>query len=128
MATEYILSFRDNRPLGTFAEIESLLRGTFPNVQFVWRTSGVEKLRLAEERGIEFPPLLREGLESLPSLYEAIIHADGCYVEICLGAAEPVIELIVEPKGYHPDLERWMLELESKLGTELRMHGTPPID
>ena len=128
MATDYVLSFKDNRPLGTFAEIEAMLRAIFPDVVFGWRTSGPEKIRLATERGIDLPPAIRKQLEALPALYEAVAEGETYYIEFCLGPSEPVTELVVEPKGDHPELQRWLGELETRLGTVLRGYGEPAAD
>ena len=48
MATEYVISFRDNRPLGSREAIETLILTHFPSVKFHWTTSGLEKLRIAK--------------------------------------------------------------------------------
>lgn len=47
MATEYVLSFRDLRPLGSAEQLQALIRRIFPNVRFGWTTSGLEKLQIA---------------------------------------------------------------------------------
>ena len=128
MATDYVLSFKDDRTLGTFAEVEAMLRAIVPDLVFGWRTSGPEKIRLAAERGIEFPPAVREHLQSFPALYEAVAEGDGYYVEFCLGPSEPVTELVVEPRGDHPELHQWLRELEARVGTTLRIYGEPATD
>ncbi|MHA3774498.1 hypothetical protein ACXR0O_23485 [Verrucomicrobiota bacterium sgz303538] len=128
MATNLVLSFKDCRPLGTFSEIETMLRTIFPEVTFGWRESGWEKLRQAEERGIKLPLVLRESLESLPALYEAVAMGRDYYIEFCLGPSEPVTELVVEPRGAHPELEEWLSALESRIGTSLRINGSPALD
>lgn len=56
MATEFVISFRDRRPIGSIAEIQSLLRAHFPDIKFRHTTSRLEKLRIAKERKLKLPP------------------------------------------------------------------------
>lgn len=125
MATEYVLSFRDLRPLGSAEQLQALIRKVFPDVRFGWTTSGLEKLQIAKERGIELPPPIRQGLESLPSLLEGVAEGDGWRVMFGLGHKNPITELILEPRGEHASMEQWIAEIETALGTRFRIHGEP---
>src|SRR5713226_3349492 len=40
MATEFSLRPRDGRDLGSFADVQALLRRVFPRIEFGWTTSG----------------------------------------------------------------------------------------
>ena len=75
MTTEYALERADASPIGSFDEVQSVIRSVFDAVEFAWTQSGPDKLKLAQERGIEFPPELVKSLETLPSLLEG--HVTG---------------------------------------------------
>jgi len=129
LATEYVISFRDNRPLGSVEAIQTVIRTHFPSVQFHWTTSGLEKLRIAKERGIEFPPALREGLESLPSLLEGVAEGPGWRVDFGLNHLDPVRELVIEPRGdEYEKAEPAIRGIEQALGSKFRVHGEPAAE
>lgn len=128
MATEYVISFRDNRPLGSIEAIQSMIRMHFPAVQFRRTTSGQEKLRIAKERGIEFPPALRASLESLPSLVEGTAEGPGWHVTFGLGHLDPLTELVVEPHGDHEDVVAGLRAIEKALDSTFRVYGEPPAE
>lgn len=128
MATEYVISFRDNRPLGTREAIQALIRTHFPSVQFHWTTSGLEKLRIAKERGVELPPALREGLETLPSLPEGVAEGPGWRIEIGLSHLDPICELIIEPRGDGVTMDEGIQAIEKALGSTFRVHGEPAAE
>jgi hypothetical protein len=129
LATEYVISFRDNRPLGSVEVIQTLIRTHFPSVKFYWTTSGLEKLRIAKERGIEFPPVLRQGLETLPSLLEGVAEGSGWRIDFGLGHLDPVTELIIEPRGdEYETIEPRVREMEKVLGSKFRVHGERPAE
>ncbi len=123
MATEYSLRRADGRPFGTFDEVQALIRRAFPDVEFGWTTSGLEKLRLAKERGIELPPQLRQALESLPSLLEGVAESEEYHVTFGLGHEEPVTCLYVTPRGMAPELDRGLAALEAVAGAEFKGSG-----
>ncbi len=126
MATEYVISFRDNRPLGSVEAIQTLIRTHFPSVKFHWTTSGLEKLRIAKERGIEFPPALREGLESLPSLLEGVAEGPGWRIDFGSNHLDPVRELVIEPRGEYDEAS--VRAIEQALGSQFRVHGEPAAE
>lgn len=123
MATEYTLRRSGGLPFGSFDDVESLIRRLFPDVKFGWTTSGPEKLRLAKERGIEFPAQLREALETLPSLLEGVAEGPGYHVSFGLGHDEPVSCLYVTPRGDSTELERGLAGLEAEAGMKFKASG-----
>ncbi len=109
--------------------IQALIRTHFPSVKFHWTTSGLDKLRIAKERGIEFPPALREGLESLPSLLEGVAEGPGWRIDFCLNHIDPVRELLIEPRGdEYEKVEGSIRAIEQALGSRFRIHGTPAAE
>ena len=64
MTAELALGRADKAPIGSFDEVQSMIRDVFPTVQFGWTQSGQDKLRLAAEHGIELPQSIRESLET----------------------------------------------------------------
>jgi len=126
MATEFSLRRGDGAPLGTFEQVQALLRRLFPGVEFFWTTSGPEKLRLAAERGVELPEHIRRWIETLPSLLEGFVEGDDFSVAFGLGHEEPVRFLCVEPHGVSPELDRLLSALESEVGGELMVWGSDP--
>jgi hypothetical protein len=128
LSTEYVISFRDNRPLGSIEAIQTLIRTHFPSVDFRWTTSGVEKLRIAKERGIELPPALREGLESLPSLLEGVAEGPSWRVLFGLNHSDPVRELVMEWRGDDAQMEEGVRAIERSLGSAFRVHGEPAAE
>jgi hypothetical protein len=123
VATEYTLRRADGRPFGSFDEVQALIRRAFPGVEFGWTTSGPEKLRLAKERGIEFPPQLSQALEALPSLLEGVAEGEEYHVTFGLGYEEPVAYLYVTPRGMAPELDRGLAILEAEAGAEFKVSG-----
>lgn len=124
MATELTLRRADGQPLGSFEQVQELIRTHFPAVEFFWTTSGLEKIALAAERGITFPPVMLEYLPNLPSLLEGVAEGDGFHVTFGLGHIEPVQCLYVTPRGeYTPDLERGLSALEAFAGSEFKISG-----
>jgi hypothetical protein len=121
MATEYTLRRADGQPFGSFDKVQGLIRRLFPTVEFFWTSSGPEKLRLAAERGSEIPPMIRQGLESLPSLLEGVAAGDGFHITFGLGPEEPVSCLYVTPRGDAPQLLEGLAALEAEAGEEFKV-------
>jgi hypothetical protein len=124
MATEYMLRRADGQPFGSFEQVQALIRRLFPTVEFFWTTSGPEKIRQAEERGIKLPPHIRQWMETLPSLLEGIVEGDEFQVTFGLGYEEPVSCLYVTPRGLAPELDRGLAALEAEAGAEFEVSGT----
>jgi hypothetical protein len=123
MATEYALRRGDGQPFGSFEQVQARIRGLFPTVEFFWTTSGPEKIVLAAERGITFPPEIMAYLPDLPSLLEGVAEGDGFHVTFGLGHQEPVPCLYVTPRGEAPELERGLAALEADAGAEFKVSG-----
>jgi len=126
VATEYSLRRSDRQPLGTFTEVEARLSRLFPGVEFFWTTSGVEKLRHADENGVELPDPIRAWMATLPSLREGIYEGDEFLVEFGLGFEEPVACLSVVPRGVSPQLFRLLDALEVEFGGLMVVSGSEP--
>jgi hypothetical protein len=116
MAIDYALERDDKGPIGSFAAVQEVLRDLFPSVEFGWTTSGLEKMRLAEERGVTFPPELLKVLPNLPSLLEGFVDAGEYLVEFSLGHQEPVRCIYVTPRGDSPELDAKLAALEKRIG------------
>ena len=124
MATELVLGFRDNRPLGTVAEVQTLLSSHM--IRFRETRSGLEQLRIAKERGIELPPALTQGLDLLPPLLEGAAEGPGWHIFFGLGQADPITQLVIEPRSFGGDaqeMDRGVAAIEAALGTKFRVHG-----
>jgi hypothetical protein len=126
LATEYTLRRPDGQPLGSFAEVQALLRRLAPGVEFGWTTGGTEKVRQAAENGVELPDDIRRWMESLPALLEGAVETEEYLVTIGLGHEEPVPFLVCEPHGEGAELERLLAALEAEVGGELMVFGTDP--
>lgn len=123
MATEYTLRRADGQPFGSFEQVQARIRRLFPSVEFAWTTSGPEKIALAAERGITFPPALLAVLPDLPSLLEGVAAGDGFHLTFGLGHQEPVPCLYVTPRGTSPELDRGLAALEADAGAEFKVSG-----
>ncbi len=123
MGTEYTLQRADGQTFGTFAEVQDVVRRLFPEAKFGWTTSGAEKLRIAKERGIELPAVIREACERLPALFEGVAEGRDYHVSFGFGHQEPVTCLYVTPRGGGPKLEKALKALEEFAGSEFRVAG-----
>jgi hypothetical protein len=123
MATEYTLRRADGQPFGSFAQAQALIRRWFPSVEFFRTTSGPEKVRQAEERGVDLPPHIRQRMETLPSLLEGVAAAPDYHVAFGPGQEEPVLCLYVTPRGRAPELDRGLAALEAEARTEFPVSG-----
>ena len=128
MATDYVISFRDGRPLGSREALQALIRTHFPGIKFYWTMSGLERLRIAKEGGIEFPPALREGMESFPSLLEGVAEGPGWHILFGLGYVDPVTELVMQARGEYAKIEASVHAIEETLGSQFRVHGEPAAE
>jgi hypothetical protein len=127
MATELTLRRKDRQPLGSFEEVQAMLRRIFPGVQFWRTTSGPEKVELAEKNGGPLPPHIKEWMLTLPSMLDGVCEGDGWLVEFGLGPTEPVPELYVQPRGTNDEeLFRLLDKLEAEYGNTLIVSGSEP--
>lgn len=123
MATELTLRRADAQSLGSFEQVQELIRTHFPTVEFFWTTSGLEKIALASERGITFPPEIMAYLPGLPSLLEGVAEGDDFHVAFGLGHLEPVPCLYCTPRGDSRELHRGLSALEAFAGSTFKMSG-----
>ena len=123
MATEYALERADASPIGSLDDVQALIRSVFDSVAFAWTQSGPDKLKLAEERGIEFPPALAKSLETLPSLLEGQAAGDNWQVSFGLGYSEPVMCLYLTPRDPGNALEKQLAALEAAIGGKIVVSG-----
>ena len=123
MATEYALERTDASPIGSLDDVQALIRSVFDSVAFAWTQSGPDKLKLAEERGIEFPPALAKSLETLPSLLEGQAVGDGWHIAFGLGHSEPVMCVYLTPRDPDNMLETQLSALESAIGGTIVISG-----
>jgi len=123
MATEYTLRRADGQPFGSLEQVQARIRQLFPSVEFRWTTSGPEKIALAAERGITFPPQIMAYLPGLPSLLEGVAEGDEYHVTFGLGHDEPVPCMYVTPRGDGPELERGLAALEADAGAPFKVSG-----
>ena len=123
MATEFALERSDKGVIGSFAEVQAMIRKVFPEVVFAWTTSGIEKLRIAEERGIVLPEAIRRSCETLPSLLEGQADLSGASVRFGLGYEEPVRCIYVQPSGDSSGLDAKLVALETAVGGKYVLSG-----
>ena len=89
----------DGRPLGTLDEVRRALVDVFPGIILGQNLSGAERIRIAAERGIEFPEVLRKSLERIPAKFGADYVGPEFSAEFLLGADETVQTVDVVPYG-----------------------------
>ncbi len=124
MPTELVLERHDGRSIGSFHEVQGVISEIFPETRFYWTTSGPEKLKMAEERGIQFPPELHQSLTSLPSLLEGIYESgDAGAISFGLGFQEPVHRIYVTPLGWSDELELAIEHLANKIEGTCKING-----
>ena len=123
MATEYALERADATPIGSFDDVQGLIRSIFDSVTFAWTQSGPEKIKLAKERGIEFPPALAKSLAISPSLLEGRAAGSGWQISFGLGHSEPVMCLYLTSSDPRNALETQLSALESVIGGTIVICG-----
>lgn len=123
MATEYALERKDASAIGSLDDVQALIRSVFDSVQFAWTQSGPEKLKLAEERGIEFPAALAKSLETLPSLLEGRAAGGNWQVSFGLGQSDPVMCIYLTPHDPDNALDAQLAALEAAVGGEIVVSG-----
>src|SRR5262249_41521891 len=111
----------DGQPLGTFEQVQAMIRDLFPSAQFGWTLSGPERVRISQERGQPLPAELRQRLESLPSIFEGVAEGEGYRVTFGLGDDEGVACLRVTPLGSAQELQSGLAALESAAGASFEL-------
>ena len=125
MATEFALERSDCAAIGSFEEVKALLCEVVPTVKFGWALSGPEKLKIATERGIEFPDVLRKAMETFPSLLEGRAEQKDWMLELGLGHSEQVLCLYLTPRGADEkgELQQILTALEARIGGTIVVSG-----
>lgn len=72
MGLDATLSRIDGRPLGRREDLVGIFEQYFPGIEFGWTPSGRERLAIAQSRGVEYPPTLREHFEKQPAVFEGV--------------------------------------------------------
>jgi hypothetical protein len=111
----------DGRPLGTFEQVQAVIRRLFPAVQFGWTPDGPERVRMCEEGGHPLPPEHRQRLEGVPSELEGVAEGPDYRVTFGLGSREPVGYLRVTPLGGGAELQAGIAGLESDVGAKFQV-------
>lgn len=106
----------DGRPLGTLAEVRRALVDVFPGIVLGQNLSDPERIRIAAERGIEFPEILRKTLERIPAKFGADYVGPEFSAEFVLGADETVQTVDVVLYGNTVAAERMFEALKRKFG------------
>jgi hypothetical protein len=85
----------DGEPLGELVEVKDALAIAFPGIVFGLLPSGVDKIRLAAERGIAFPESLREQLERIPARNGGDYEGPDFSAQFSLGTSKIVQQIDV---------------------------------
>jgi hypothetical protein len=90
MGLDATIKRADGEPLGPVAEVQQVLATAFPGIVLGRLPSGAEKIQAAAERGVVFPDILRQHLESAPAQYSGEYEGANFSAQFSLGAAEVV--------------------------------------
>lgn len=96
--------------------MQGALASVFDGLTFQRSLSGLDKLQIAEEQGIQFPPALREHMASSPAKYEGDYEAEDFSVEFYAEATELLSELGVVIHGTTTESEPLFALLEERFG------------
>jgi hypothetical protein len=106
----------DGSPLGPVAKIQQALAEVFPGIVLGRLPSGAEKIRIAAERGIVIPDIIRQSLESTPARYGGDYQGPDFSAQFNLGAAEIVQQIDVVLYGRTVASEPMFALLERRYG------------
>ena len=67
----------------------------FPGIELGWLPSGAEKIRAAAERGIDFPEIIRQSLESSPAEHGGDYVGPDFSAEFNFGSSDVVKQVDV---------------------------------
>ena len=116
MGLDATIKRADGEPLGPVAEVQRALTAAFPGIVLGRLPSGAEKIRAAAERGVVFPDIIRQHLESSPAQYGGEYEGPGFSAQFNLGAAELVQEVDVVLYGITVASEPMFELLEREYG------------
>ena len=77
MPFEITIRRGDGLPLGRLDQVMSAISKAFPKVQFYREPSGMDKLAVLKEQGVEFPDVLRRHFEETPATLQGDHEGDG---------------------------------------------------
>src|SRR5262245_61021158 len=106
----------DGKPLGAVAEVQQALAAAFPGVVFGRLPSGAEKIRAAAERGVVFPDVIRQHLESSPAENGGDYKGPDFSAEFFLGSLEIVQHVHVVLRGTTASSEPMFELLKERYG------------
>ncbi len=87
MGLDATIKRADGEPLGPVAVVQEALAVAFPGIVLGRLPSGAEKIRVAAERGIVFPDVVRQHLELAPAWYGGDYQGPDFSAQFNLGAA-----------------------------------------
>jgi hypothetical protein len=103
MPWEITIRRGDGLPLGRLDQVMSGISKAFPKVQFYQEPSGMEKLAVLKEQGVEFPDVLRRHYEETPATHLGDYEGDGFSIRFFLGSGGEAATVDAEVRG---DTER----------------------
>lgn len=106
----------DGKPLGSIATVQRVLRAAFPGIELGRLPSGAEKIQAAKEKGIEFPDVIRQHLESAPAQYGGDYEGPEFSAQFILGADEVVQQVDIVLYGTTTAVEPMLEFLEREYG------------
>lgn len=89
----------DGEPLGDVDAVCERIAEAVPDVQFYREPSGAERIAAVRARGIEFPEIVRQRLESEPARVRAAFEGGGLSVLLYGFEARPLVALHAEVRG-----------------------------
>lgn len=106
----------DGKPLGTLEEVQRVLQHVFPQIELGTLPSGLDQLRVFEEKGIDLPDVLRKNFESMPAIFAGDYQNEDFSAEFRLGSTEIVQQIDVVLRGTTVASEKYLSKLESEYG------------
>jgi len=85
----------DGKPLGSLAAVQQALAAAFPGIVLGRLPSGAEKIKAAAARGIVFPDILRQHLETTPAQFGGDYQGPEFSAQFNFGASELVQQVAV---------------------------------
>lgn len=99
MAWEVTIRGADGDALGDEAAVRSWLNAAVPDLQRCREPSGAEAVAAARARGMEYPPALREVLETVPSQSVARVEQGDLSMQLYGFDHETIRAIHVEVRG-----------------------------
>jgi hypothetical protein len=116
MGLDATIKRADGAPLGELAEVQRALAHAFPGIVFGRLPSGAEKIQAAAERGIVFPDIIRQHLESSPARHGGDYEGPDFSAQFNLGPTEIVQQIDVVLYGNTVASQPMFAQLERQYG------------